>query len=102
MIFYMDEAGVGLLLSVGSAYARKGNTPVIAHKCQYKHLCVISAISDTGRMRWALHPDAFKGTSIVQFLENILAAVARKILVIWDGRASTRGGGQVFPLLVKE
>lgn len=91
MIFYVDEAGVGLLPSVGRTYAPKGKTPVIAHKCRYKHLCVISAISDTGRMLWNLRPDAFKGTSIVQFLEDVLAAVARKILVIWDGASIHKG-----------
>jgi transposase len=91
VIFYVDEAGVGLLPSVGRTYAPKGKTPVIAHKCRYKHLCVISAISDTGRILWDLRPDAFKGTSIVQFMKDILAAVAKKILVIWDGASIHKG-----------
>jgi transposase len=91
VIFYVDEAGVGLLPSVGRTYAPKGKTPVIPHKCRYKHLCVISAISDTGKILWGLRPDAFKGASIVQFLKDILAAVARKILVIWDGASIHKG-----------
>lgn len=86
----MDEAGVGLLPSLGKTYAPKGKTPLIAHKCRYKHLCVISAICDMGKMFWRLRPDAFKGFSIVSFLKELLAFAKKKILVIWDGASIHR------------
>jgi transposase len=86
----VDEAGVGLLPSLGKTYAPKGKTPLIAHKCRYKHLCVISAICDKGKMFWQLRPDAFKGFSIVSFLKDLLAFAKRKILVIWDGASIHR------------
>jgi transposase len=92
VIYYVDEAGVGLLPSLGRTYAPKGKTPVIAHKCRYQHLCVISAISEAGKMFWDIRPDAFKGSSIVQFLKGLLAFAKQKILVIWDGASIHRSG----------
>lgn len=86
----MDEAGVGLLPSLGKTYAPKGKTPLIAHKCRYRHLCVISAICDMGKMFWHLRPDAFKGCSVVVFLKGLLAFAKKKILVIWDGASIHR------------
>jgi transposase len=76
---------VGLLPSVRRTYAPKGKTPVIAHKCRYKHLCLVSAICDKGKIFWQQSPDAFKGHTIVRFLKDLLAFAKRKILVIWDG-----------------
>lgn len=90
VIFFVDEAGVGLLPSVGKTYAPKGETPVIGQKCRYKHLCVISAICSTGKMFWSLRPDAFKGPSIVHFLKGLLAFAKKKVLVIWDGASIHR------------
>jgi transposase len=90
VIFYVDEAGVGLLPSLGKTYAPKGKTPVIAHKCRYKHLSVISAICEAGKMFWDIRHDAFKGLSIVQFLKDMLDYAKKKILVIWDGASIHR------------
>ena len=90
MIFYVDEAGVGLLPSAGKTYAPKGKTPVIRHKCRYKHLCLISAICDRGKMFWNLRSGAFKGGSIVQFLKDLLDFAKKKILIIWDGASIHR------------
>jgi transposase len=90
VIYYVDEAGVGLLPSVGRTYAPKGMTPLIAHKCRYKHFCVISAICEKGKLFWNLRPNAFKGQSIVQFLRDLLSFAKKKILVIWDGASIHR------------
>jgi transposase len=85
LIFYVDEAGVGLLPSVRRTYAPKGKTPVITHKCRYSHYCLVSAICEKGEIFWQKKIGAYKGSHIAQFLSDLLAFAKQKILVIWDG-----------------
>lgn len=98
MIFYVDEAAVGLLPTVRRTYAPKGRTPVIAHKCRYAHFCLVSAICEKGKIFWQKKTGAYKGLHIAQFLSDLLAFAKQKILVIWDG-ASIHKSEEVKELL---
>ncbi len=45
IIFCVDEAGVGLLPSLGKTHALKGKTPLLIHKCRYKSLFAFWCLS---------------------------------------------------------
>ncbi len=56
--------------------------PVIQRKLSYDHL---SAISLTGDLYLAVQDHSYKGADVIGFLEQLLAEIPGKLLVIWDG-----------------
>ena len=84
-IIFADESGFYLLPFVCRTYAPKGETPLLRSKLSHEHLSVASGISPAGRLYIQIQDKSFKGTDIVSFLRHLLAHVAGKILVVWDG-----------------
>ena len=66
-------------------WAPVAQTPVIQRKLSYDHLSAISAISLTGDLYLAVQDHSYKGTDVIGFLEQLLAEIPGKSLVIWDG-----------------
>ena len=60
-------------------------TPVIRRKLSYTHLSAISAISMSGELYLAVQDHSYKGPDAIRFLEQLLAQIPGKLLVIWDG-----------------
>ncbi len=63
-------------------WAPVAQTPVIRRKLSYDHL---SAISLTGDLYRAVQDHSYQGADVIGFLEQSLAAIPGKLLVIWDG-----------------
>lgn len=63
----------------------KGETPLLRSKLSREHLSVISGISPAGRLYIQIQAASFKGADMPSFLRHLLAHVAGKILVVWDG-----------------
>ena len=84
-IIFADESGFYLLPFVCRTYAPKGETPLLRSKLSHEHLSVASGISPAGRLYIQIQDKPFKGTDTVSFLRHLLAHVAGKILVLWDG-----------------
>lgn len=84
-IIFADESGFYLLPFVCRTYAPKGETPLLRSKLSHEHLSVASGISPAGRLYIQIQDKSFKGTDTVSFLRHLLAHVAGKILVLWDG-----------------
>ena len=87
----IDEAGFYLLAAAVRSYAPKGQTPILRIPLTHDHLSVISAVTPTGKLYVHLQEQAFKGESIVQFLQALLEQMTGKLLIIWDGLAAHRG-----------
>ena len=60
-------------------------TPIIRRKLSYDHLSAISAISMTGDLYLAVQDHSYKRPDVIGFLEQLLAEIPGKLLVIWDG-----------------
>ena len=84
-ILWADESGFYLLPALLRTWAPVAQTPVIQRKLSYDHLSAISAISLTGDLYLAVQDHSYKGADVVGFLEQLLAAIPGKLLVIWDG-----------------
>jgi len=49
------------------------------------HLSVISGITPTGKLYLQQQDHPFKSVDVVVFLQHLLAQIAGKLLVVWDG-----------------
>ena len=87
---WVDEAGFYLLPSVVRTYAPRGQTPILHAPLTRDHLSVISGVTDQGRLFTHLQDAPFRGTTIVDFLRQLLRQVRGALLVIWDGAAIHR------------
>ena len=89
-ILWADESGFYLLPALlrtphpvrGRLWAPVGQTPVIRRKLSYDHL---SAISMTGELYLAVQDRSYRSSDVIEFLRQLLAEIAGKLLVIWDG-----------------
>ena len=60
-------------------------TPVSRHKLSREHLSASSAVSRTGEFYLAVPDHSYQGPDVVRFLEQLLAELPGKLLVIGDG-----------------
>ncbi len=60
-------------------------TPLIRRKLSCDRLSAISAISMTGDLYLAVQDHSCKSPDVIGFLEQLLAEIPGKLLVIWDG-----------------
>ncbi len=60
-------------------------TPIIRRKLSCDRLSAISAISMTGDLYLAVQDHSCKSPDVIGFLEQLLAEIPGKLLVIWDG-----------------
>lgn len=84
-ILFIDESAFYLLPGVVRTWAPRGETPILRCTLTYDHYSVISAITLTGALYLAMQTEAFKSKTVIAFLEQLLAAIAGKLLIIWDG-----------------
>jgi transposase len=73
------------LAGVVRTYAPRGRTPILHVPLTRDHLSAISGITTQGRLFLMVQERAFDGVAVVGFLQHLLARIAGKVLVIWDG-----------------
>ena len=74
-----------MLPSVVRTWAPVGQTPILKTPTKYEHLSVASALTMTGKLVTSIQSSSFNGASIVRFLKHLLAEIAGKIVLFWDG-----------------
>lgn len=86
----MDESGFRPLPAVVRTYAPKGETPILREWLTRDHLSAIGGMTSAGELYLLLQDHAFKGPEVVQFLQQLLAQVPGKLLIVWDGHPTHR------------
>ena len=66
-------------------YAPRGETPILRVPLSRDHWSVIGGLTASGRLLLQMQAPAFRGPTIVQFLQHLLRHLPGKLLVIWDG-----------------
>ena len=89
-IVWVDESAFYLLPAVARTYAPRGETPVLRVPLSKDHWSVIGGLTATGRLLLQMQEDAFRGPTIVRFLQQLLRHLPGKLLVIWDGASIHR------------
>ena len=91
VIGYADEASFSLVPSVGLTWARKGQTPVLRDGDRYRHLSVISLITETGDLSYQIQDGSYQGDDVVRFLRQVRGIYPTTLTMIWDGASIHRG-----------
>ena len=93
-IVFIDESGFYLLPALVRTWAKRGQTPLVAHQLTRDHLSVICALVHNGKRKGRLlmqvRDRAFCGQSVIGFLLHLLGQLKGKLLVIWDGASIHR------------
>jgi transposase len=89
-IVWVDESAFYLLPAVARTYAPRGETPVRRVPLSKDHWSVIGGLTATGRLLLQMQEAAYRGPTIVQFLQHLLRHLPGQLLVIWDGASIHR------------
>jgi transposase len=84
-LVWVDESAFYLLPDVVRTWAPRGETPLLRAPCTRDHLAAISGITLAGRLLMQVQRQAFRGPTVVRFLNHLLRHVPGKLLVLWDG-----------------
>lgn len=84
-LLFLDESAFYLLPGVVHTWAPKGQTPILRCRLSREHYSVISAVTPEGDLYLHLQDTPFDSAGVIAFLEQLLAQIPGKLLVIWDG-----------------
>ena len=83
-IFWCDEAGVAAAEHPGYGYARRGQRATMQVPDPHIRVNLISAISNTGKVRFMTYKQAMTGALFIEFLGRLLRSATGKIYLIAD------------------
>lgn len=86
----MDEAGFNLMPSSGHTWSPVGQTPLLEPGCRYKHLSMISAVTENGGFYYAIQEESFTGATVTNFLRCLAEKIDYPLLVVWDNASIHR------------
>jgi transposase len=65
-------------------YAPRGRTPVIRIPARRKHLSLIAAVTNQGKVRFMIYSGSVTPTLLITFLRRLTKDAARKVFLILD------------------
>ncbi len=85
IIFFQDEAAVRLTPTLGTTWGPIGKRPKITVTGKRASICVMSALSKSGRLFFSIPDNTVDAEVFIQFLKDLLREYSgRKIFVIAD------------------
>jgi len=88
LVFFGDEAGVRSDAHSGTTWAPKGKTPVVSTTGARFGMNLISAISRTGQMHFAVVEGRVNAEVFIEFLKRLIHNRRRPVFLIVDGHPS--------------
>lgn len=85
-IYWADETAVKQDTAWVRGYAPAGHTPELVHRVRWSHLTMISALSNQGQVRFALHEGSINAPRFIDFMQALVHDVPpeRKVFLIVD------------------
>ena len=83
-IAFEDEAGVGIMSRSGRTWGAVGQAPKVVVTRRRGGYNVLSTITATGELQYALEEKSIDGTRYVEFLKTLLRGRTRPLIVIAD------------------
>lgn len=83
-VFFVDEAGVHFDDHAGTTWAPVGQTPVVTSTGKHIKVNIISAVTGTGALRFAVYRDTFNAEMFIDFCKRLLHDAAGPVYLIVD------------------
>jgi transposase len=84
-IYWADETAVKQDTAWVRGFAPAGKTPVLPHAARWTHVTMISAITNQGLVRFALHEGSINTDRLIDFMDRLVRdAEGRKVFLILD------------------
>ena len=83
-IYWADETAIRQDTAWVRGYAPAGQTPVVEHAARWDSLTMISALTNQGLIRFALHDGAINTERFIEFLGALVHDAPCKVFVIVD------------------
>ena len=85
VVMFADEASMRSDYHAGTTWAPRGHTPIVRVMGQRSTINMISAIGGDGQMQFMLVDGRVNGEVFVQFLQQLMLAAERPIVLVVDG-----------------
>lgn len=83
-IHWGDETGIQTGANRVRGFAPKGETPVIRMVGKRSHVSMISAITNSGKVRFMMYEDAMNSELLIKFMTRLTKDAGRKVFLILD------------------
>jgi transposase len=83
-IHWGDETGIQTGANRVRGFAPKGETPVIRMVAQKSHIAMISAITNSGKVRFMMYQEAMNSKLLIKFMTRLIKDAGRKVFLILD------------------
>jgi len=80
VVLFQDESTLSLSPTLGKTWAKIAHTPVVKLTGNRGSICVISAISITGKLLFKIPKKTVNSAEFIKFLKQILKEIPRKII----------------------
>jgi transposase len=91
-VFFADEAGVRSDAHSGTTWAPKGKTPIVSTTGARFGMNLISAVSRTGQMHFAVVEGRVNAEVFIEFLRRLIHNRRTPVFLIVDGHPSHKAG----------
>lgn len=90
-LYWEDETGLRSDPLTGRSYSPRGKTPVIRNTGKRFGCNIVSAVNNSGKMRFRVFKGNFTQWVMIDFLKRLIRDAQCKIIVIADGHPAHRG-----------
>lgn len=97
-LVFLDETGFSLQPLVVRTWAKRGQTPTLHYRFNWKKLSSIVALSTDLRLVFELIPGAFTASRVLCFLVDVIREIGRPFVLLWD-RAQAHRSGEIDDFL---
>src|SRR4030095_11798232 len=84
-IYFADEAGIRSDYHAGTTWAPVGQTPIVPTTGKRHSVNLISAVTPTGQLRFAVVDGKLNGPKFIDFCRKLLQDTPRSVFLILDG-----------------
>jgi hypothetical protein len=90
VIFWGDETGLRSDDVRGRGVAPRGRTPLVRVCHKRARLGLVSAVANTGELRWMVADGAVNAPTLIRLLQRLIRDAGRKIFLVLDRRKAHR------------
>ena len=83
-IFFGDETGIQNTANYAKGYAPIGQTPVVKVESKKMKINMLSAISNSGKLRFIIYKDSMNADKFIDFCRRLFYDIEKKVFLVVD------------------